>query len=364
MGIEHARRTGTLSLSTIAAVLLASLVATTQNDTRPASALAALVMKRYADRGEFMGAVLIAQNGKTLFRQAYGEADISWGVPNTVGTKFNIGSLTKQFTGLAVLQLVESGKVRLDGPVSQYVPETPSSWQGITVEHLLNHRSGVGGPAGLADFPRGIDTTYTARELVDIVMAKPLEFTPGSRFKYSNAGFYVLGYLIELVSGQTYIDYLRSHLFEPLKMTQSGFDSVREIIPQRAVGYSGTTDHRRYADRVDWSLAFSAGGLYSTVDDLLRWDRGLASGQLLAPTLMAVFQPAADGYHAGWFVDRRDGVLRMYHEGSNPGYSAFICRFPAEGLMVVVLSNTENAPVRKIADDLVQAAHGKSPASP
>lgn len=363
MGTEAARRIRTLSVSTIAAVLLASLVATAQNDPRPASALAGIVMKRYVDRGEFMGTVLIAENGKALFRQAYGEADISWGIPNTVGTKFNIGSLTKQFTGLAVLQLVEAGKVRLDGPVSGYVPETPSSWQGITVEHLLNHRSGMGGPSGPADFPRGVDTTYTARELVNIVMAKPLEFAPGTRFKYSNAGFYVLGYLIELVSGQTYIDYLRSHVFEPLKMTQSGFDSVREIIPYRAVGYTGAA-HRQYADRVDWSLAFSAGGLYSTVDDLLRWDRGLASGQLLGPALRAVFQPAADGYRAGWFVDRRDGTLRMYHEGSNPGYSAFICRFPAEGLMVVVLSNTENAPVRKIADDLVQAAHGTLPVSP
>ena len=306
-----------------------------------------------------MGTVLVARQGTVVFRKAYGFADAAWRVPNTADTKFNIGSLTKQFTGAAVLQLVAAGKVRLDDPVTRYVPMVPAAWAPITIAHLLAHRSGLQGPGGAADYPRGIDATYTTRELVDLVAAKPLEFPPGMRFKYSNAGYYVLGHLIEQVSGQSYADYLRTQIFQPLGMGQSGYDSVRDLIEGRAIGYGKDGSRLQYAMHVDWSLASAAGALYSTVDDLLRWDRGLVTDALLPESMRTRLQtPTSEGYNAGWFVDRDHGRLRMYHQGTNPGYAGFIYRYPDDGLLVVVLSNLETAPVRSIADALAALASG------
>jgi CubicO group peptidase (beta-lactamase class C family) len=204
-----------------------------------------------------------------------------------------------------------------------------------------------------------MDATYSTRELVDLVATKPLEFTPGTRFKYSNAGYYVLGYLIEQMSGQSYADYLRTHIFEPLGMTDSGYDSVLDLIERHAIGYGKDGSRLQYAMHVDWSLASAAGALYSTVDDLLRWDRGLASDALLPESMRMHLQtPTPERYSAGWFVDRDKGRLRMYHEGSNPGYAGFIYRYPDDGLFVVVLSNLETAPVRPIADALATLASG------
>lgn len=279
------------------------------------------IVAAYVQRGDFMGTVLVARQGTVVFRKAYGFADTAWRVPNTADTKFNIGSLTKQFTGAAVLQLVAAGKVRLDDPVTRHVPMAPAAWAPITIAHLLAHRSGLQGPGGPADYPRGIDATYTTRELVDLVAAKPLEFPPGTRFKYSNAGYYVLGHLIEQVSGQSYADYLRTQIFQPLGMGQSGYGSVRDLIEGRAFGYGKDGSRLQYAMHVDWSLASAAGALYST-------------------------------------VDRDRGRLRMYHQGTNPGYAGFIYRYPDDGLLIVVLSNLETAPVRSIADALAALASG------
>jgi D-alanyl-D-alanine carboxypeptidase len=316
----------------------------------------------FANRGEFHGSVVIARSGTAVFQRSYGFADVALQVENTPDTKFNIGSLTKQFTALALLQLVQIGKIRLQDPIARYYSAAPTAWGAITIDHLLRHESGISGPSGPSDFVRGIDASYTPRELVDIVATKPLEFEPGTQFKYSNGGYCVLGYVIELVTGVSYAEYVQAHIFEPVGMPDSGFDSIRTIIPKKATGYSGKPNNLQRADQVDWSLAFAAGALYSTVDDLVRWDRGLASGKLLNQTFRdRLLTSGPHRYNYGWFVDRSHGYFWMYHEGSNPGYASFISRIPEEEIVVVVLSNFDGAPVRKIAEGLTSIARGDRP---
>ena len=306
-----------------------------------------------AARAKFMGSVLVARDGKVLFERSYGSAEVEWEVPNTPQTKFNIASLTKQFTGLAILQLAERGKLKLEDAVSKYYTDAPAAWEKITLYQLLTHTSGIPSPQGLNEYPRGIAQPYTPTELIAIVRNKPLDFAPGTRRKYSNSGYILLGYVIEQASGLTYADYIRQNIFEPLAMHDSGYESNALIIKHRASGYTFEGDSLRKGSYVDWSVPYAAGALYSTVEDLLRWDQALYTESLMGRKwLDRLFTPDKSGYNYGWFIRGEGTHQRIYHEGSNPGFSAFIARYPADKTLIVVLSNVETAPVGKIADDL------------
>ena len=312
-----------------------------------------------------MGAVLIARRGRVLFEKGYGSADVAWDVPVTPQTKFNIASLTKQFTGMAVLQLAEAGKLNLDDPVSKYYGDAPAAWQQITIYRLLSHTSGLPELKDLKEFTKGIAQPYTPAELIATFRDKPLDFPPGTKWAYSNRGYYLLGYIIEQVSGQKYADYIEQHIFAPLGMRDSGYDSNATVIRRRASGYATDGQKLRYADYVDWSLPYAAGGLYSTVEDLLRWDQALYTEKLLSRKwLDRLFTPDPSGYNYGWFMDSKGGRFKIYHEGSNPGFAAFIVRYPADRTLVVVLSNMETAPVRQLAYDLAAISFGEGIATP
>ena len=319
----------------------------------------------YAEKSEFMGAVLVARGGMVLFEKGYGTADVAWDVPIIPRTKFNIASLTKQFTGMAVLQLAEAGKLKLDDPVSRYYKDAPKAWEKITIYHLLSHTSGLPELKGLDEFTKGIAVPYTPAELIATFRDKPLDFPPGTKWAYSNRGYYLLGYIIEKVSGQTYANYIEQHIFAPLGMSDSGYDSNKAVIKHRAGGYAAEARKLRYADYVDWSLPYAAGGLYSTVEDLLRWDRALYTEKLLSQKwLDKLFTPDPSGYNYGWFIDSKGRRLKIYHEGSNPGFAAFIVRYPADKTCVVVISNLEAAPVRQIAYDLAALLFGEKITAP
>ena len=319
----------------------------------------------YVEQGKFMGAVLVARDGRVLFERGYGLADIAWNVPVTPQTKFNIASLTKQFTGMAVLQLAEAGKLKLDDPVSKYYKDAPKAWEKITLYHLLSHTSGLPELKGLDEFTKGLAQPYTPTELIATFRDKPLDFPPGAKRAYNNRGYYLLGYVIEQVSGLKYADYIEQYIFAPLGMKDSGYDSTTAITKLRAQGYSVDGKELRHADYVDWSLPYAAGGLYSTVEDLLRWDQALYTDKLLSRKwLEKLFTPDQSGYNYGWFIDSKGGRVKIYHEGSNPGFAAFIVRYPAEKTLVVVLSNLETAPVRPIAYDLAALSFGETVATP
>jgi len=306
----------------------------------------------YTSRGQFRGAVLIAQGGKVLYQKSYGNAVESWGIANSPNTRFEIASLTKQFTGAAILLLAQDGKINVDDPVTKYLPEAPETWKEITIKQVVTHTSGLPGNE-IADFTKGICTPYTKEELLATFKNRPLKFKPGTKWAYTNTEYYLLAFIIESVSGETYAHFLTDHIFKPLGMSNSGFASTLAVVPNMAEGYARDGESLRHRDYFDRSLEVGAGGIYSTASDLLRWSDALShEGLLKQKSLDLMFTPSSPGgYGFGWFIDKTK-QLKEYHEGSDPGFAAFEIRYPDQKAFVIVLSNLEDAPVRVIANGL------------
>jgi CubicO group peptidase (beta-lactamase class C family) len=306
----------------------------------------------------FRGVVVVERDGQVLLERSYGAAVEEWQIPNTPQTKFEIASLSKQFTAAAILQLADRGKLNVEDPVSKYYPESPPSWKDMTIHHLLTHTSGL--PENeWENFFKGRCTRYTTDEQVKTFRDRPLVFPPGSSWKYRNTEYYLLAFIIEKLSQESYSAYLNHHIFEPLKMTSSGFASMTAIVPQMSEGYSreSTTLHRReYFDR---SLETGAGGIYTSADDLLRWNKALDSPGLLsrhALDLMFTAHPPGN-YGFGWFVETSPR-RKIYHEGGDPGFAAFEARYPDQHVVIIVLANEDDSPVRDIADAIAKHLFG------
>jgi D-alanyl-D-alanine carboxypeptidase len=304
-------------------------------------------------RGNFRGSVLVQKDGEVLFEKGFGLAVEGWGIPNSPDTIFEIASLTKQFTAAAILQLVESGKVELDDPVTKYYKDAPDSWARITIHQLLTHTSGIPNN-DLKDFTKGICVPYSPEELIQTFRTRPLTFPPGTKWAYTDTEYYLLAYIIEKVSGEPFGIYLARHIFSPLEMKHSGFAATLAIVPGMAEGYSrnenGTLSHRDYFDR---SLELGAGGIYTNIQDLQRWNRALDKpGILSSNSLKLMFTKHPPGsYGYGWFVEN-EPRLKVFHEGGDPGFSAYELRYPNEHLLIVVLANEDDAPVREVAETL------------
>jgi len=312
---------------------------------------------------QFSGAVLVAKNGVPVFRQAFGLANREWNVPNSPTTKFRIGSITKGFTATAVLQLAEARRLSIDDPVSKYYSEAPPAWNSITIRHLLTHTSGIPSYTGIPHFFDGeIRLDRTPEQIIKLTQDAPLEFEPGSKFSYDNTGYIILGYIIEKVSGERYADYVQHHIFDPLGMKSSGYDVSETITPNRAAGYSRDKTTFTNAPYLSMTEPFSAGSLYSTVDDLLIWDQALYAAKPLSPSSMqAMFTDYGHGYGFGWFIDNQFGHQHIFHDGGINGFVSRFDRYPMDKLSVVVLSNDGAAPVGRIADDLAAIYLGVAP---
>lgn len=317
-------------------------------------------------RDHFSGTVLIARDGKILFSRGYGMANLELDVSNTPQTKFRLGSITKQFTAMAVLILQEQGKLNVHDKVKKYLPDAPAAWDEITIHHLLTHTSGIPNYSALPDFYKTLPDRVTLKRLIGRFKDRPLDFPPGAKFRYSNSGYVVLGQVIETASGQSYATFLRQAVLDPLGMKDTGYDNAAVILKHRASGYT-----RRLGlvltncDYVDMSIPHAAGALYSTTLDLLRWDQALYT-EKLAPrrALESMFTPFKDNYGYGWVIDRAFGLKRYAHGGGIMGFTTVIERFPDEKLLVVVLSNLENAPASRIGNDLAAVALGKRYVAP
>jgi D-alanyl-D-alanine carboxypeptidase len=323
-----------------------------------------LQLKKYmaqaAMNDGFNGAVLVAQQGKPLLREAYGQANIELEAPNTVQTKFRLGSITKQFTAMAVLILAERGKLSVDDPIGKHLEDTPPAWEKITIRHLLTHTSGI--PSYTA-FPLMMSRTVRLPASLDEIIAtfrdKELEFPPGEKFRYSNSGYIVLGKIVERAAGQDYEKFLRENILQPLDMNDSGYDHNLEILPRRAAGYVKTPMGLSNAPYIDMTWPHAAGALYSTVDDLGRWDQALSAGKLIgAASYQALFTPAKGDYAFGWFVRERGGRQEIGHGGGIHGFSTSILRYPADKLCVIVLSNIIPSRCEKIGQDLAAIVLG------
>jgi D-alanyl-D-alanine carboxypeptidase len=314
-----------------------------------------LVSNYAGDR--FWGTVLVAHDGRIEFEKAYGIADIVWNVPTPMEAKYEIASLTKAFTAMAIVQLEADGKLKVTDPVAKYYLPAPAAWKTITIDELLTHTSGIPNNQ-IKDFSKGITVPYTLGELIATFRDRPLQFTPGTDWAYTNTEYYLLAYIIENLSGEKYGDYLAHHIFEPLGMKDSGFAPTTAVVRHLAEGYVRDGTGFRHRDYFDRSVEIGAGGVYSTVNELLRWDQALDSNKLISASYgKRIFQAKNKGsYGYGWFVTDDHGQPRIWHEGSDPGYAAFIIRRPAQRLLIIVLSNIEDAPVREIATKLEDLA--------
>ena len=303
------------------------------------------ILSRMAAAETFSGSVLIAQDGEVLLSRGYGSADREQGISNTPQTRFLIGSVTKQFTSMAILILQSRGRLNVQDPICRYIEDCPAAWEDITIYHLLTHTSGMIVMPADSTYP---DTPITPRELLDRFEDAPLDFQPGERHSYSNCGYWVLGYIIEQVSGQSYEAFVQKWIFEPLEMHDSGYDQDASGL---AVGYVDQNTAAP-AQVIDSSFPYSAGALYSTVEDLYRWDQALYTEQLIPRELLdQMFAPRISlypdvvgsvEYGYGWFVLDHLGRRAVGHGGAIDGFRAWIFRYPDDRITIIVLSNQED----------------------
>ena len=318
-----------------------------------AGAVAALASKADADAAHdtFAGVLLIARGDKVLLHRAWGLADRNAGVPVTLDTRFRIGSMDKMFTAVAVLQLVDAGKLSLDGSVGQYLPGYPNAEIAkVTIRQLLTHAGGTGDIFG-PDFDKNRLALKTHDDYVRLYGARGPTHPPGTSFEYSNYGFVLLGDIIEHVSGQSYYDYVDQHVFAPAGMHDTGSLPEDVAVPRRAHAY--TRKDGRWVDAAD-TLPYrgtAAGGGYSTAADLLNFARALRAGKLLPPTLLAEAtrrQTPWSGY--GFMVGERQGVAGFGHGGGAEGMNGALEVFPAQDEIVIGLANLDPPEVERLVD--------------
>ena len=315
----------------------------------------------------FAGTILLAREGKPLVSKAYGFANLEWQIPNTPQTKFRIGSITKQFTSMAVMQLREQGKLKLEDSVCAYVAPCPDAWKPVTIHHLLTHTSGIPSYTGLAEWRKVMMAPKTVDEMIDFFRNLPLQWTPGEKFAYNNSGYFLLGAVIEKATGKKYEEVLRDQIFTPLGMADSGYDWSATIIPNRAAGYSGRPPAVRNAPPIDMQQPYAAGSLYSTTEDLLKWDQALYSDRLLpAAAKQTMWTPFRENYAYGWTVTPSSpatfGHRRIAHGGGINGFSSMIIRLPETNVTAIVLTNSDALPggASVVARDLLAIYYGQS----
>jgi CubicO group peptidase (beta-lactamase class C family) len=314
----------------------------------------------YTGSKQFMGSVLVARNDQVLFDKGYGYANLEWQVPNSPEAKFRLGSITKQFTAACILLLEERGKLRTDDPVKKYMPDAPAAWDKVTIYNLLTHTSGIPSFTDFPDYRSSEATPTTPEKLVARFRDKPLDFQPGENWSYSNSGYVLLGYLIEKISGQSYQNFVEENIFKPLGMHDSGYDSNSAIILHRASGYTPGPNGPVNAGYIDMTIPFSAGALYSTTHDLLRWEQGLFGGKLLsAASLKKMTTPFKGDYAFGLMVRTVDGHTEIEHGGGIEGFVTMLAYYPDDKLTVVVLANLEGRAPAELATTLAAVAHGQ-----
>ncbi len=310
--------------------------------------------------GKFSGTVLVAKDGKPFFSKGYGMANQEWDIPNTPQTAMRLGSITKQFTSAAIMLLQERGKLSTSDPVCKYVAECPAAWEPITIKHLLTHTSGIPNYTDVPDFAKKAVMPISPAELLADYKNRPLDFVPGEKFNYSNSGYHLLGLIVEKASGKSYADFLQENIFTPLGLTNTGYDTHESIIKHRAAGYKRNGEGLVNAAYMDMLIPYAAGSLYSTTEDLLKWEQALYTDKLLTKKSRdEMFTPLKGNYAYGWNVAKRGNRTSISHGGGIYGFATQLVRYPDDRVTVVVLSNVEGASAGQIANNLSSIVFGE-----
>jgi CubicO group peptidase (beta-lactamase class C family) len=319
------------------------------------------VANSYTGNNAYMGAVLVTNGDEVLLDKAFGMAVVEWSISNTTGTKFRLGSLTKQFTAALILLLQQDGKLNINDPVSKYLPDAPKAWEKITLANLLGHTSGIPNFTDFKEYGAWAASAHTWEEEYAFFRDRPLDFEPGAKYEYSNSNYEVLGGILEKVSGRKYGDLLRERLFAPLGMNESGLDNDELILPQRAEGYKQGPKGLIVARSESMSVPFSAGSIYSTTGDLLKWEHALFGGKVLSPdSLTAMTTAGKGGYGFGVMVNNWDGVKVVDHGGGIEGFNTSLFYVPEKRVCVVVLANVNGSAPDQMGKQLLDVALGKT----
>ena len=297
--------------------------------------------------GETGCAALVAKNGQIIYQKAFGMANLELNVPMQPDMVFRIGSITKQFTAVAILQLMEQGKLSLQDDITKFIPDYPTQAYNITIEHLLTHTSGIKSYTSLPDYLKSVRTDMKPEELIAMFKNQPMEFAPGTKWNYNNSGFFLLGYIIEKITGKTYAEYIQENFFTPLGMTSSLYGSDTKIIKNRAYGYQPGDDGVQNSDYCSMTQPYSAGSIMSTVGDLFKWNQAVHSYKLVkketidkAFTEYKLANGDGTGYGYGWFLSQLQGSPTIEHGGGIFGYLTSSIYLPEEDVFVALFSNS------------------------
>jgi CubicO group peptidase (beta-lactamase class C family) len=289
---------------------------------------------------EFNGTVLVMQKAKPVYKKAFGMADREWDIANTVNTKFRIGSVTKQFTAACILQLAEQGKLSLDDKLTKYIPDYPKG-DSITIHMLLNHTSGIKNYTDIPEFwPKAI-LPLSKDSMIALFKNKPLDFSPGTKWNYSNSGYFLLGVIVEKASGKTFNNYLLDNIIKKLGLKNTLMDNLDSVLAYRAKGYGKNQQGVwQQAMQISMEGPYSAGAMVSTVDDLYLWTKALHNNQVLTvASTQKMLTPYKENYGYGIGIDSLKTHRRVSHNGGIPGFASYLGYFPDDDICVVVISN-------------------------
>jgi CubicO group peptidase (beta-lactamase class C family) len=312
--------------------------------------------------------ILIAKKGQIVYNKAFGSANLELKVPMRPDMVFRLGSGTKQYTAIAILQLVDQGKIDLQDSIQKFIKNFPSNGHLLTIENLLTHTSGIMDYETLdVHIPFSYRIDFPPKLIIDSLEKHPLEFTPGSKFSYSNSNFFLLGYIIEMVSGKNYPEYMQNNIFTPLGLANTFYDDETQIIPNRVNGYKKEGNNYKNADYIGMSQAYAAGALLSNVEDMFKWHLALYAYKPVKEKLLkkAFTQyKFPDGtnskYGYGWFINPTEGIHSIEHAGIIDGFRSNEMYLPDDDIFIATLFNMENDKTLLLAYTLAALVLGKS----
>lgn len=318
-------------------------------------------IKPYIDAGGFSGAILMAKAGKVLLSKGYGMANYELGVLNTSKTKFQVASISKTFTAAAILILEERGKLKLTDTLSSFISDYPNGNK-ITIHHLLTHTSGIPNVNDFPDYEQKSKSHHTLTEIIAMFKGIPLEFNPGDKYMYSNSNYNLLAFIIEKASGMSYAEFLKRNIFDPLEMRDTGHnDRPESLLKNRASGYvpAGASGIEN-APYLDWSIKAGNGSLYSTVEDLYKWDRTFSTEKILKKeNLKKIFSEQAKGIGYPWFLGKRLNRRVAYYNGRSPGFTSYLDRYLDDDACIIILSNNYAPVPHLMIKDLASILFGE-----
>jgi CubicO group peptidase (beta-lactamase class C family) len=324
-----------------------------------------LLSQMYPDN-ESGATILIAKDGKAIYSKAFGSANLELNTPMNTNNVFEIGSITKQFTSVSILMLEEQGKLKVEDEITKYIPDYPTNGKTITIHHLLNHTSGIKSYTSMQSFMKLARTDMTPTELIDKFKNEPMDFNPGEKYLYNNSGYILLGHIIEVVSGQSYAEFIQDNIFTKLGMNASYYGSMTKLISNRASGYSQTDNGFSNANYLSLTLPYAAGSIMSTVDDLLIWQNAISANKLIKRSSL---EKAINGstlnsgekipYGYGWIKGGVNGSETYEHSGGIFGYSTNGIFLPKENMYVIGLSNCDCKNIGEVTTKAAAIAIGK-----